>query len=315
MFGACLLVGYVMGFDVLLTRAVLPLAGIGVLAAAIVLGRAQNNIRLAAGATAFLQMTLFTILGVVLAYLLAASGAPLWDARLAAADARLGIAWPTLLAAADRMPRLFLLVGGVAYHSLVLQMVACILVLAGTARLDRLRTTAAAAVLSGTITIVASGLMPAMGNLFDPDRYHALWPSVAWLDRELIQGLRDGTQRSVDLSHMTGIVSFPSYHAALPVILAWGVYPVRKLRVPAAVWAGLTIVATPLFGGHYAVDVLAGLLLAVAALIVAVHIPKAESHAAARMSWTEPSGTRRPRTADLGGIDGRTSAGVVHDLV
>jgi hypothetical protein len=314
MAAACILMGYVLSFQVLLARAVLPLTGVALMVSALFLGWTRQKAPLVAGATAFLQMTLFTFLGVVLAYLLAANAAPLWDERLAAADARLGIDWPTIFAAADRVPHLVLLAAGVAYHSLALQMVACILVLAGTARLDRLRATIAAAILSGTITIAVSGFMPAMGNLFDPAQYQALWPSVAWLDRELLLGLRAGTERSVDLSHMTGIVSFPSYHAALPVILAWGVFPVRRLRVPAAAWAGLTIVATPLFGGHYVVDVLAGLLLAAAALRVAAHIASAENRTAG-VCWREPYGTRPRRTPDLSRSDGRRGSGVVHDLV
>lgn len=264
---ACLLLGRVMGFEVLPARAMLPALGVAVLAGAVAVGRARADARLAAGATAFLQMTLFTILGVVLAYMLAAWDRPSWDAWLAAADGRLGLDWPAILAAADRLPPPILLVAGLAYHSLVLQMVFCIVVLAGTGRTERLRITVAAAILTGAVTILLSGLLPAVGNLFDPDAYRTLWPSVAWRDHQLVLGLRAGTVRHVDLSHMTGIVSFPSYHAALPLILCWGLYPIARLRVPAALWAGLTIAATPLFGGHYVADVLAGLLLATLGLV------------------------------------------------
>lgn len=269
---ACLLLTSLMGFGVLPGRALLAGIGLAVLAAALVIGRRRADARLAAGASAFLQMTSFTILGVVLTYLLAARGAPLWDARLAAADQRLGVHWPAILGAADRLPAPVLALGGVAYHSLVAQMVLCILVLAGTGRLDRLRVMTAAAILAGVTTVLVSGVVPAVGNLFDPDRYQALWPSVAWLERALVLGLRDGSVRQIDLLHMTGIVSFPSYHAALPVILGWGLYPIARLRLPAAIWATLTIAATPLFGGHYLVDVLAGVVLASAALALAARL-------------------------------------------
>ncbi|WP_159756598.1 phosphatase PAP2 family protein [Sphingomonas sp. 8AM] len=265
----CLLLGHALGFGLLPARAALPATGLAALAGALLTGRLRADARLIAGATAFLQMTLFTILGVVFAYLLAAASHPLWDRWLTAADARLGFDWPAMLAKADQLPAAILLIGGLAYHSLVLQMVVCIVVLAGTGRLERLQTTIAAAILAGSVTILFSGLLPATGNLFDPDHYRHLWPSVAWGDRDLVAGLRDGAIRKLDLSHITGIVSFPSYHAALAVILFRGVYAIGSLRVPGAIWAGLTIVATPLFGGHYIVDVLAGLLLSVIALGVA----------------------------------------------
>ena len=270
--GGCLLLSHALGFSILPARAALPALGIAALVGVLAIGRRRADARLIAGATAFLQMTLFTILGVVLAYLMAAGGGALWDDWLGAADARLGFDWPAILTMADHLPAPVLLTAGLAYHSLVLQMIACVVVLAGTGRLGRLQTTISAAILAGGVTILLSGMLPAAGNLFDPDQYGRLWPSVAWGDRNLIAGLRDGSIRTLDLSHMTGIVSFPSYHAALPVILVWGLYPITRLRAPAAIWAILTIVATPLFGGHYAVDVLAGLLLAVLTLGIAIGV-------------------------------------------
>ncbi|WP_277978970.1 phosphatase PAP2 family protein [Sphingomonas phyllosphaerae] len=274
---SCVLLSQGLGFSLSPAHAVLPALGVAALVGALVIGRVRADARLVAGATSFLQMTLFTILGVVLAYLMAAASGPLWDGWLTGVDERLGFDWPAILAVADELPRPILLIAGVAYHSLVLQMVACVLVLAGTGRLERLQRTMAAAILAGGVTVLVSGLLPATGNLFDPDRYRQLWTSVAWRDHGLVLGLRDGSIRQLDLSHMTGIVSFPSYHAALAAILLWGLYPLTQLRVPAAIWAGLTILATPLFGGHYAVDVLAGLLLAIVALSVARGLATAAS--------------------------------------
>ncbi|WP_162527169.1 phosphatase PAP2 family protein [Sphingomonas solaris] len=268
MAGLCLVAGHGMGFTVSLPHAIAPALGLLILAAGLVTGKRRNRPRLAAGAAAFLQMTLFTIIGVVLAYVLAARTGPLWDGALAAADARLGLDWAAIHRALDDAPALVWL-GGIAYNSLVAQMVGCIVLLAATGRLGRLRLAVAAAIASGIVTILISGAMPAMGNLFDPAGYHRLWPSIAWLERDLIAGLRDGSARVLDLGRLMGIVSFPSYHATLPVILAWGVRDVPWLRVAAPVWAGLTILATPVFGGHYAVDVIAGLVLAAIAIRMA----------------------------------------------
>jgi hypothetical protein len=137
-------------------------------------------------------------------------------------------------------------------------------------------------VASGFATILVSGLVPAAGNLFDPADYRHLWPSIAWMERDLIAGLRDGTGRVLDLSYLMGIVSFPSFHATLPVILAWAQRDVRGLRVAAPVWGAVTVLATPLFGGHYAVDVLGGLALAVPAIAVAPWLARRRSSPSAR---------------------------------
>ncbi|GGB30113.1 hypothetical protein GCM10011380_19450 [Sphingomonas metalli] len=245
----------------------LPAGAVLLLAGAAIVGAVTDRPRLRAGAGALLLMTLFTLIGVVLSYALAARGGALWDGALARLDRQLWFDWPAVFAAADRSGAL-LWIGGIAYHSLPVQMVVCIVVLSATSRNAALQTTVTAAIACGMATILISGAIPAMGNVFDPDRYSALWPSVAWLERDLIAGLRDGSQRSIDLTQLWGIVTFPSYHAALPLILAWGLRDVPWLRVIAPVWAALTILATPVFGGHYGVDVLAGIAMAPAALFI-----------------------------------------------
>jgi hypothetical protein len=268
---ACLAAGYGLGFHVDPVRAIPLTLGILLLAGGMTVGTRRARPRLRAGATAFLQMTLFTVFGVVLAYALAARAGPLWDPAFTAADRWLGFDWPAVFAAADRAP-LLLWIGGLAYHSLTLQMIVCIVVLSATGRADTLRTAVTAAILGGFATIALSGLLPAMGNVFDPAAYHRLWPSVAWVERDMIAGLRDGSWRTLDLTQLMGIVSFPSYHATLPVILSWAQRDVRGWRIVASLWAVVTIVATPVFGGHYAVDVLGGLAMAGLALVGAPYL-------------------------------------------
>lgn len=280
---ACCLAGGGLGFRVDPLSALPPALGIAALCVAVRRGLARGLPRLHAGATAFLQMTLFTIVGVVLAYALAARGGPLWDARLAAADARLGLDWPVLFRLFDRLPTAALWAGGLAYHSLTVQMIVCIVVLSATGRVAALRAAVAAAIASGFVTILLSALVPAMGNVFDPAGYHHLWRSVAWMEQGMIAGLRDGSWRTLDLTQLMGIVSFPSYHATLPVILVWAQRDVPRWRGVAAAWAALTILATPLFGGHYAVDVLAGIVLALVALAAAPRLVT-RADAAARIA-------------------------------
>ncbi len=249
-------------------RAAPAIASLMALGIALAIGRYTARPRLAAGATAFLQMTLFTLLGVVLAYALAANAGQLWDTRLAAADRAIGFDWPVVLALLDTCPPLIWLLG-LAYHSLTLQMIVVIVALSGMGKFDTLRTMVCAAILSGFVTILVSGLTPAMGNLFDPSRYAHLWPSIAWLEQGLISGLRDGSLRVLDLTMLMGIVSFPSFHATLAAIFIWAFGAMPGVALPGRVWAMLTIVATPVFGGHYGVDVIMGLVLAPPALLAA----------------------------------------------
>jgi len=221
-------------------------------------------------------MTLFTVLGVVLAYALAAQSGALWDQRLAAADRAIGFNWPVVLHLLDKVP-VAIWVLGLAYHSLTVQMIVVIVALSGLTRFDTLRTMVCAAILSGFVTILISGLTPAMGNLFDPSHYRHLWPSVAWLEQGLISGLRDGSRHVLDLTMLMGIVSFPSFHATLAAIFIWAFRAIPRLAVPGGAWAILTIIATPVFGGHYGADVIMGLILAPPAIVAANYLTRRRS--------------------------------------
>ncbi|RZM37528.1 MAG: hypothetical protein EOP67_00825 [Sphingomonas sp.] len=279
----CFLIAqYGLAFTVDPLRAVPAIVVVTVLGGALALGRYTGRPRLAAGARAFLQMTLFTLLGVVLAYALAASSGALWDVQLMAADRAIGFDWPMVFALLDRFPPVIWMLG-LAYHSLTLQMIVVIVTLSGAAKFDTLRTAVCAAILSGFVTILISGLMPAMGNLFDPSRYVHLWPSIAWLEQGLISGLRDGSRRVLDLSMLMGIVSFPSFHATLAAIFIWAFRALPRLTLAGQAWGILTILATPVFGGHYGVDVIMGLILAPPAIVAAQRLTQQTKPAASPM--------------------------------
>ncbi|HEV2567785.1 phosphatase PAP2 family protein [Sphingomonas sp.] len=230
-------------------------------------GRGQSCA--AAGAVALIQMTLFTLLGVAITYMLTAQAGALWDEHFAQADRALGLNWPAVRAVLDKRP-LVVTALGFSYHSLALQMVAAICALSAAGRLDILRITVFAALSSGLLTVLLSGLFPANGNIFEPADYRHLWPSIPWQQIELLHGLRSGAIRTIDLLQLEGIVTFPSYHATLSVLFAWSFRSVPGLRIAGPVWASLTLLATPIFGGHYMVDVLAGALLGIVSLVAGI---------------------------------------------
>jgi hypothetical protein len=265
MAASCLIAGAGLGFRIYMPKSLIAVAGVAALVATLAIGKARAQPRLTIGARAFLQMTVFTLIGVVLSYVLAARGGALWDDRLRFVDRLLGLDWPRLFDAADRLGH-WLWLGGLAYHSLTVQMIVCIVLLSATYQAARLRVAVAAAVASGFVTILISGAMPALGNVFDPADYRYLWPSVAWMEQAMLSGLRDGSWRAIDLTRPMGIVTFPSYHATLPIILTWAIWRTPRWRVVSASWSTLTIAATPLFGGHYAIDIVAGAGLAALAL-------------------------------------------------
>ena len=66
-----------------------------------------------------------------------------------------------------------------------------------------------------------------------------------------------------------GIITFPSLHAALAVIVIAALWPIAILRWVFLALNTAMLAATPIDGSHYFVDVLAGIALAALAVMAA----------------------------------------------
>jgi membrane-associated phospholipid phosphatase len=221
---------------------------------------------LASALTGTAQMVAFAAVAAPLSYLAASAGLPLHDTAFDAADRALGLDWPRLLAWMNAHPWLHS-VFWAAYLSFTVQASVTILALAFTCRLMRLRAFMLAFFLCAIVTIALSGLFPAQGVWGHYGLTAADYPAIAPATRELhlpiYLGLRDGSFRLFTGIGSEGIITFPSLHAALGVIFIVALWPVPVLRWIGAVVNGLMIIATPIDGGHYFIDVIAGLALAV----------------------------------------------------
>jgi membrane-associated phospholipid phosphatase len=221
-----------------------------------------------------MQVLLFSGIGLALSYLVVRHGAGLWDEQLRAADLSLGFDWLSWAHWVDRH-RLLVDVLRVAYASLIPQIVVLLCGLGFAHRLNELRAVMLAAILSGASCIFISSLVPALGY---PALLHVTsadfqrldpWAGVVHLSD--YRALRDGTMAQLDFTRMQGIITFPSYHAGLSGVTFCGFLRVRSslVRWPGMALALLTIAATPFLGGHYLVDVLAGLAIALVSIAFA----------------------------------------------
>lgn len=217
------------------------------------------------------QVLLFTALGSLLSYLLARNGGGLWDHRLAAWDRAVGFDWLAYVQWVDRSAAATAWLR-LAYASLIPQVIALVLTLGFTHRLAELRTLMLAAMVAGIVTVFLSAMFPAVGNyvhlgLSAHDFAHVN-PFAGDVHMDDFNALRAGTVDVLRLDTMQGIITFPSYHAALSVVTLWGFWTSRIawVRWPGAMLALSTIVATPVDGGHHLVDILAGGAIAAMAL-------------------------------------------------
>jgi hypothetical protein len=219
--------------------------------------------RIAALAAAIAQLMAFTGSGAILSYLTVTSRFPLVDRYLAVADAAIGFDWLSLFmwvhehTTIDRVLTAF-------YNSGVLQLGILLVVLTVLGRRERLREFVWLFVLTLLIAIPISWLFPA----------ESAWVYFGVTDRTYayhladFTALRAGRMPEISMSRVNGLITFPSFHAALGLIL---IYATRGIRVLFPLSLGinaLMIASTPSSGGHYLVDILAGLAVVPLAIFI-----------------------------------------------
>jgi len=116
------------------------------------------------------------------------------------------------------------------------------------------------------ITVAISTFVPAVGTYYGlniaPSQFASLDTSLYKAQLRDILALRAGSLRHLEMLELTGIVSFPSFHAASAVLYMWALWPVRFVGGIAAALNLLMIAAAPVIGAHYMIDVFGGVALA-----------------------------------------------------
>lgn len=93
----------------------------------------------------------------------------------------------------------------------------------------------------------------------DQMRNFATPPGVYHLDH--MMQLRSGQPFAMDVNNLPGLVTFPSFHTAAGIILVASFWRTR-LFAPVLAYSTVMIASTPIYGGHYFVDLIAGIAVA-----------------------------------------------------
>jgi membrane-associated phospholipid phosphatase len=194
---------------------------------------------------------------------------PLQDQALLAIDRALGLDPEPIARYVNDHPWLAdILARG--YGLIKLPLLGVPVVLALTARYVRLQLFMLAMSLALAVTIAISAIVPAIGTYWGLQLSAAHFPEIntAVYGGQLrdILALRDGSLHELRLFFLSGIVSFPSFHAASAVLYMWALWPVRGLGGIAAALNLLMIAATPVIGAHYIIDVAGGIAVAAASI-------------------------------------------------
>ena len=211
-------------------------------------------------------LTAISLIGAVASYPVASYSHGFCDGFLQRSDAALHfrwVAWYQLIAAHPSLQML----SRAAYAMIYISPAILLGYLAVTHQRREAQNFIAAIWVSAVITLVAFRFMPAVG----PFAYlwHGPIPYMPVSDLwqpELIPQLRDHITPIVDLGHLVGLVSAPSFHAAAGVLLI--AFAARQPAIRAPLIAGnlAMLLSTPVEGTHYLTDLILGAIVACASL-------------------------------------------------
>jgi membrane-associated phospholipid phosphatase len=250
------------------------------------------KLRLPLAVVADLCLSVLQVLVVItvllpLTYLAATPGFPLLDDKLAQLDALIGFDWDTAAQwVADRP--LIDCVLQLGYNSMPYQAAAVLLI--GSLRRpgDRNGECIWLLIVSLLITCAIFAFTPAFGEIghIGTGRF------------DVLAEIRNGSWSVMSYYRAEGIVTFPSFHTTVAILLT---YVVRRERWALAVLAPLNvlmIVSTPTVGGHYLVDLFGGAAVAYISILT-VHAVRQ------RTSGRSLRNLRRRPAAELRTAQGR----------
>ncbi len=222
----------------------------------------------------FGQLALGSIALLGYSYAAVALPGPFWDATLASLDSALGLDWPAYLAFITGGP----IRQGIAtllYGLLILQLLGTGIACCVSARHADLQRFTLAWLIAGSATALAPALVPVLGAFhhfgITETMRHTLAVDIGYVQVDQISAIR--AKLAFDpYAKLTGIVGFPSFHAAAGVLFAWLAWGFARLRWPLLI-ANLGMIAvTPVMGAHYFADIFAGIALALAAITLSHRI-------------------------------------------
>jgi membrane-associated phospholipid phosphatase len=218
------------------------------------------------------QITLVTAIVGPLSYVAGATNLPLQDQTFLFIDRAIGMDPEPIARFVDAHPEIahWLNVG---YGFIKWPLLGIPIILTMTLRLVRLQLFIGAMCFALAVTIAISALVPAIGTFYglhlSAENFSSLNTTMYAAQLRDITALRNGSLRHLELLHLAGIVSFPSFHAASAVLYMWALWPVRGFASVSIAMNVLMIAATPFIGAHYMIDVIGGILLAAGSIVLA----------------------------------------------
>ncbi|QIG48555.1 hypothetical protein G5V57_12965 [Nordella sp. HKS 07] len=202
----------------------------------------------------------------LLNYLTMSLAFPLADEWLDSWDKLLGIDWyayalwmgeyPDLLSFSELPYGMTIQTVGVIFVALVL-----------FGRIERAKELVTLLFLGALITVSISGFFPATAAMvhYMDDNLRALYgANVGVYHMAAFTDVREAQTIVLNLVERPGLATFPSYHTIAGLLIVYALRDNLIMLLAGSVWSGAMLLATPILGGHYFIDIIAGTLVTVA---------------------------------------------------
>ena len=136
-------------------------------------------------------------------------------------------------------------------------------------------------IVSSTLCMVVGMLFPAEAAMifYAPDLtgFTYAHPGAGTYHIDALNNLREAHAPILDLSNLPGLVTFPSFHTAMGLVLIYVCRSSIILLVLSLCINLSMIAATPLYGSHYGIDLIGGFVAALITILIVHWLPKAQT--------------------------------------
>jgi hypothetical protein len=188
-------------------------------------------------------------------------GRPFVDQNLSAIDQAIRWHSPDVVIAFAAYPSVSSVLSMI-YHSSLPVCIACALAIAVSGRAERAAEFAWIYVLCILVAAVSAIFFPALGSTV----YHGI-EGISGLPVDagnfhlpIVEYYRNDPSAVFSPGKMTGVVTFPSFHTVMAMVVPYALRGKGFVFLFAVSWASLVILSSVVIGGHYLVDLVAGCL-------------------------------------------------------
>jgi len=225
----------------------------------------RKMLRLAPSLEAVALGVVMTVPILISTYLAASLDMPLMDVPLMPADASLGLNWAAFIHFVDAHPA-FAEILARAYSSFAIQLLMLPLILGANGRYERSYVMILSFGVLSYVSSIVSIWFPALGTYavygMTQEQLHNINAHYGFAFLPDFTAVREQADFVLSAANASGIVTFPSVHAAGALLCAWAAWDLKPVRYPFVAWNVVMGISAVSHANHYLVDILAGVAIA-----------------------------------------------------